>query len=65
MRYLIDFDANERFYQPADLAGAEIVFYADLHCIFGSECFWQLADELPCTVRIFQRMELGRRHGRQ
>ena len=45
MRYLIDFDANERFYQPADLAVAEIVFYADLHCIFGSECFWQLVDE--------------------
>ena len=52
MRYLIDFDANERFYQPADLAAAEIVFYADLHCIFGSECFWQLADELRCPVRM-------------
>ena len=65
MRYLIDFDVNERFQQSADLAAAEIVFYANLYCFFGSERFRQLADELSCTVRIFQRMELGRRHGRQ
>ena len=52
MRYLIDFDVNERFQQSADLAAAEIVFCANLNRFICRETVGQLLNKITYIVRI-------------